>query len=287
MSSGNDVSGWPLPCGHRVLDEGQVHYCDYISLAALKASSLPHAHSARRRGLAHHDEHQFVAVHQVFEILFQLHLHELRRLIALLDEDALDEAVHLLMRINHLMRNVYPHLLGQLRTMRKEDFLKFRGMLAPASGFESEGYRLVEILSGVRLEASYGVPFREGQHFEFKDLLNRPPGEGERDPKVRLWTAELEKASHERNLARAAREVFGRREVIDLRACLEDATHPLAPFIRELHAYDEGFQEFRREHKRLAAHAIGNGYGTGQTDGVPYLHSVAETVLLFPELRES
>jgi tryptophan 2,3-dioxygenase len=69
----------------------------------------------------------------------------------LVEDDRLGRVVHGLGRINEIVE-LLVHQLDILETMTPLDFLDFRDMLTPASGFQSVQFRLIEIRLGLRGE---------------------------------------------------------------------------------------------------------------------------------------
>jgi tryptophan 2,3-dioxygenase len=128
-----------------------VDYGEYLKLDTLLASQSPRSVAVGRPA---HDEHLFIVVHQVYELWFKQILHELGDLVALFRADSVDErsvgvAVSRLQRIVEIEK-VLVDQLRVLETMTPLDFLDFRDLLVPASGFQSVQFRLVENWLGLR-----------------------------------------------------------------------------------------------------------------------------------------
>src|SRR5215510_12581051 len=119
------------------------YYSDYLRLEALLAQQLP---ESERIGAPAHDEMLFIIVHQAYELWFKLILHELDRIqedfgADVVEDDRLGRVVHGLGRINEIVE-LLVHQLDVLETMTPLDFLDFRDLLTPASGFQSVQFRL-------------------------------------------------------------------------------------------------------------------------------------------------
>src|SRR5436309_4010479 len=103
-----------------------------------------------QRGLSQeHDELLFIVAHQVYELWFKVILFELE---AARDRIAADDvffARHHLRRVNVIERLLVEQI-EVLETMTPQDFLDFRSLLAPASGFQSVQFREIEFLSGLK-----------------------------------------------------------------------------------------------------------------------------------------
>jgi tryptophan 2,3-dioxygenase len=267
----------PWSCNHELHDHNQVHYCDYISLEGLLGLLVPHAASEKRRAFEHPDEVQFLLVHQIFEVAFQLHIFELRRLISSLSEGDYKVSIHILQRIVGLTK-VYPMILSLMNTMEPEEFAKFRDKLSPASGAESEASRVIELLSGINREAPYMSI--HGRVLTFKQVLDQSPAADDYRPrpKTRWWTANLEKVSQEPNLADTFENELAKPEA------KTGKDVELARIADLLYQYDLAYRRYRLTHIGVVIRQIGDQAGTGHTDGASYLRSIAETVRFFPTL---
>ena len=107
----------------------------------------------------HHDELLFIIVHQTYELWFKELLHDLDAVVANLrragaapqSHDEVYEAARLLRRCTEITR-VLVEQFTILETMLPTHFLAFRGLLEPASGFQSEQFREIEFLCGLKDE---------------------------------------------------------------------------------------------------------------------------------------
>jgi tryptophan 2,3-dioxygenase len=139
-------------------DKKPLYYADYLQLDRLLSAQAP---ESDRHGRPAHDELLFIIVHQAYELWFKQILHELALIDRIFAEESLDDrdigrAVAALERIERILRL----LIGQLdvlETMTPLDFLEFRDLLFPSSGFQSLQFRLVEIGLGLRREDRIGL----------------------------------------------------------------------------------------------------------------------------------
>lgn len=128
-----------------------LYYADYLQLDRLLGAQAP---ESAKRGRPAHDEMLFIVVHQAYELWFKQILHELARIDAIFAEASVDDrdigrAVAALERIELILKL----LIGQLdvlETMTPLDFLEFRDLLFPSSGFQSLQFRLIETGLGLR-----------------------------------------------------------------------------------------------------------------------------------------
>ena len=113
-------------------------YWDYIHLDTLLSLQTPKTHFP--------DEHVFIIYHQITELYFRLINHELEQISA---RQHPDEAFFLerLDRIVLYFGNLESSFDIMVKGMEREQFLKFRMALLPASGFQSAQYRMIEISS--------------------------------------------------------------------------------------------------------------------------------------------
>src|SRR4029077_12487626 len=99
-------------------------------------------------------------IHQVYELWFKELLHECDRVIRLLEGDEPHRVQHTLKRILTILK-VMVAQLDILETMTPLEFLSFRERLEAASGFQSDQFRQIEFLLGIKNEASI-TRFAEG-----------------------------------------------------------------------------------------------------------------------------
>jgi tryptophan 2,3-dioxygenase len=128
-----------------------VYYGDYLQLNKLLDTQHP---KSKDNGNEAHEETLFIIVHQVYELWFKQILHELRSIATMfsgktVDEKDLSKVVARLERITKIQA-ILVDQLGVMETMTPMDFLEFRDLLVPASGFQSVQFREVEVLMGLR-----------------------------------------------------------------------------------------------------------------------------------------
>lgn len=134
------------------------YYWEYLQLDRLLDSQ--HLASAET-GEPAHDEMLFVVVHQAFELWFKQILWELDDVIEVMARPRVDE--HDMGRVVsrlHRIREIQPLLVRQLEvleTMTPLDFLDFRDLLVPASGFQSVQFRLIENRLGLDADSRMSV----------------------------------------------------------------------------------------------------------------------------------
>jgi len=113
-------------------------YWDYIHLDTLLSLQNPKTPFP--------DEKVFIVYHQITELYFNLVLWELRQLAEKVDltEEFFVQRLNRVIRYFHQLKNSFEIMV---EGMEREQFLKFRMALLPASGFQSAQYRLIELIS--------------------------------------------------------------------------------------------------------------------------------------------
>jgi len=128
-------------------------YTEHLQLDKLLNCQIRRSELAGRPA---HDEMLFITVHQAYELWFKQILFELDRAQDIFDGPVVEDrdigaVAHTLARIIEIEKL----LVGQLdilETMTPLDFLDFRDLLVPASGFQSLQFRLLETRLGLRRE---------------------------------------------------------------------------------------------------------------------------------------
>src|SRR5439155_13526180 len=100
-----------------------------------------------------HDEILFLVIHQVYELWFKELLHEFDRVRTLLEGDEPHRAQHTLKRILTILK-VLVAQIDILETMTPLEFLSFRQRLEAASGFQSDQFRQIEFLLGLKSQSA-------------------------------------------------------------------------------------------------------------------------------------
>jgi len=212
------------------------------------------------------DEMLFIIVQQVQELWFKQILHDMKRVINLLEERSILEAVPLITRINHIMRALGEEV-GILERMPPQEFHRFRHVLTPSSGFESLQFREVELASGLTDPTFIRILTRLGNMAELQ--LRWP---------TTLHDALLANlASADADPVRAVMAVYA-----------EHGRHQMLFLLCEaMSDYEILFAEWRFRHVKLVERAIGDmAQGTAGSSGTGYL-SKTLGYRFFPVLWEA
>jgi tryptophan 2,3-dioxygenase len=142
-----------------LLHDKYLTYWDYISLDTLLSLQNPKTHFP--------DEEIFVTYHQITELYFKLILHEQKQII---DSEDLTAAffTEKMIRLNRYVRILINSFDVMIKGMDRDQFLKFRMALLPASGFQSAQFRMIEI-NATPLE--HLIPFKERHNFSSENNI--------------------------------------------------------------------------------------------------------------------
>ncbi len=208
-----------------------------------------------------HDELLFITIHQVYELWFQQLLHEAGTARDAMTSGRLWWAKHLLTRM-HVIERVLIDQVAVLETMTPQDFLAFRQLLSPASGFQSVQYRELEFVSGAK-DASFVRRFRgltEAERARLQRRLDEPT----------LWDAFVQVLAG-RGLATGSDG--------EISQSLRTAAHDRESYAdvwelaEALIEHDELAAAWRARHVTMVERMIGTKTGTGGSSGGAYLRS--------------
>lgn len=147
----------------------QVQYSDYLQLNTILNAQQ---RESELEGRPAHDEMLFIITHQAYELWFKQILFELDSVIDIFDDPVVEDkkmgrVIHRLSRIKSI-QGILINQIDVIATMTPLDFLEFRDLLVPASGFQSIQFKEIEIKLGIRRENR----IRVDQEF-FQSRLNR------------------------------------------------------------------------------------------------------------------
>ncbi len=266
-----------------VPDPGQLTYSSYLKVPELL--ELQHPQSSPQ----HHDELLFIIVHQTYELWFKELLHDLDAVVANLQaasanpesRDGIYEAARLLRRCTEITR-VLVEQFTILETMLPTHFLAFRHKLEPASGFQSEQFRELEFLCGLKDEKMlrYHKPTPEAH----SRLLRRLEQPSLHDVFFTALSA-LGKLSVQADANDRERFEARARAILSL---YKDERHyrDWIDVCERLTEFDELVVSWRLRHIQMVERIIGIRMGTGGSTGASYLKLTLDKKF-FPELWEA
>lgn len=133
-----------------------MYYGSYLHLDKILDSQ--HPASFQNGNEPAHDEMLFIIIHQAYELWFKQILFELDYSMAIFKKDTINDNSEDLNLVRHRLGRVIKimELLNQqvnvLDTMTPMDFLAFRNLLTPSSGFQSKQFRLIEAKLGLAID---------------------------------------------------------------------------------------------------------------------------------------
>lgn len=147
--------------------KNNVYYNDYLQLdKLLNAQTLLSAGDEHRDA---HDEMLFIVIHQSYELWFKQVLYEVDSAISIMKQPAINDntpqlqtVVHRLNRVITILK-VLVHQIDILETMTPMDFLEFRDVLRPASGFQSWQFKALEAKLGLQFNDRHGKEYYTSQ----------------------------------------------------------------------------------------------------------------------------
>ena len=134
------------------------YYGDYLGLDKILNAQFPESDA---RGVDAHDEMLFIIIHQAYELWFKQIMYELDSILDLFSQEKInDNAATLQVAMHRTNRivEIWKLLVAQvtvLETMTPMDFLDFRDLLAPASGFQSVQFRILEAKIGLKMDTRH------------------------------------------------------------------------------------------------------------------------------------
>ena len=250
-------------------------YARYLALDKLLSAQNPLS--------ATHDESLFVIVHQTKELWLKQVIAELALAKRLVQQLSLIEAYKSLARISRIQA-VMTLSWDVLATMTPSDYTSFREGLGPSSGFQSDQFRTVEYMLGLKDERHIAAQHaRPDAQAAMRAALDAPS----------LWD--------DANVALDARGIPLPPHVL-----VRDWTKPYTPdpaveeawtvVYRDTHRWwdlyqlaeklldiDDALATWRHRHAITVSRIIGGKPGTGGSAGVSYLESTLNQ-RCFPEL---
>jgi tryptophan 2,3-dioxygenase len=258
---------------------GRLTYSGYLQLDRLLGAQVPLSQPE------HHDEMLFIVQHQVSELWMRLVIHELSSVLDDLAADQVGPCLKKLARVKQIQRQLFEQW-AVLETLTPSEYVKFRGVLGRASGFQSLQYRLIEFLLGNKNADMLAVFAHDAEgHERLRAVLEAPSLYDE-------FLRHLARAGHPvpaECVERDWREPHTRNPGLlpVLAAIYESPESSWEDYelCEELVDVEESFQLWRFRHMKTVERIIGYKRGTGGSSGVEFLRRALE-LTFFPELLE-
>jgi tryptophan 2,3-dioxygenase len=257
----------------------RLSYGGYLQLDTLLSAQTPLSDPP------HHDELLFIIQHQTSELWMKLTIHELRAAIAHLRADRVDPCLKMLARVKQIQRQLTEQW-SVLETLTPSEYLEFRHVLGPASGFQSLQYRLIEFLLGNKNAGMLDVFAHDAAgQAELRVALESPSLYDEFLRYLARRGHAVPAANLERDWsqphARDAGLIPVYKRIYENTREHWDAYH----LCEQLVDVETNFQLWRFRHMKTVERIIGYRRGTGGSSGVAFLKQALE-LTFFPELFE-
>jgi tryptophan 2,3-dioxygenase len=305
------------------MENKAVYYADYLQLEKITGAQQPE--SFKEGKIAAHDEMLFIIIHQGYELWFKQILFEVDSVIGIMGKPTLNDnspemqtVVHRLKRVTTILK-VLVQQIDIMETMTPMDFLDFRDMLRPASGFQSYQFKIIEAKLGLKFEQRHGQNYYTSQ-LNQKDIDSIKAAENGKSV-LELVNAWLERmpfitnefwnnyqqvyvnslADAEKNNAGFFATVFNDAPA-DTERNLSATACRGALFIMLYHGYpmlelpfqlldtlleiDNQLGNWRNRHINMVRRMIGTRIGTGGSTGAGYLKAAMDKHYIFKELAQ-
>ena len=256
-------------------DPQPMTYARYLALDTLLASQHPQS--------ALDDEMLFIIIHQTKELWLKQMIRELRLAKEQIRNDALVPAYKALARVSRIQA-VMTLSWDVLSTMTPSEYTRFRHVLGPSSGFQSDQFRTVEYLLGLK----------DSDFLKFQD--ERPEARAamaEALVSPSIWDetiGALARAGFDLPLGQLERDwgqphKFSPEVEAGFLGVYRDTERywELYQLAEKLVDLDDAMATWRHKHVLTVERIIGAKRGTGGTAGVSYLAGTV-TKRAFPEL---
>jgi tryptophan 2,3-dioxygenase len=258
---------------------GRLTYAGYLDLEKLLGAQHPLSSPE------HHDELLFIIQHQTSELWMRLIIHELDEVLSRLAADDLGPAQKGLARVKQIQRQLFEQW-GVLATLTPSEYVKFRDVLGPASGFQSLQYRIIEFQLGNKNREMLSV-FRhdETAHERLRAVLEAPSLYDEFLRHLARRDYPIPADCVDRDFSEPHRR---RDDLLPVFKAIYDAPKrdwEAYEMCEELVDVEESFQLWRFRHMKTVERIIGHKRGTGGSSGVGFLRAALD-LTFFPELLD-
>jgi tryptophan 2,3-dioxygenase len=256
-----------------------ITYWDYIQPDALL--SLQH----QRTTLP--DEMVFIMYHQINELLFKMILWEINQVSNSAEVSApfFTEKLRRISRYFDMLSSSFS-IMGD--GMEKEQYMKFRNTLTPASGFQSAQYRLIEIASTelinlidyrFRATIDRNTPYEHA----FEHMYWQAAGKDHATGKKNTLLVNFEKRYKTELITKM--QDYNTTNLWTKFKQLPDAVKNDAELIKAMRHYDYTVNvTWVMAHYNAAGKYLGNAEATGGSDWRKYMHPKYQRRIFFPEL---
>lgn len=300
----------------------EVYYKDYLGLEKILNSQEPESFKAPN--IPAHDEMLFIIIHQAYELWFKQILLEVNSVIEIMNKPLVNDnsfdmqtIVHRLKRVVTILK-VLVQQIDIMETMTPMDFLEFRDMLRPASGFQSFQFKVLEAKLGLKFDKRHAQHYYTSQLKE-KDIETIKEAESGKSviELVNIWLERMPFITDdfwktyqqvyinsltevEKNNVEFFENVFNKTEDEERNFSAKASKSALfimlyqgypmleLPFqlLETLLEIDNQLGNWRYRHINMVQRMIGTRIGTGGSSGAGYLKAAMDKHYIFKELTQ-
>lgn len=139
-----------------------VYYSEYLQLDKILNAQAP---ESEKENIEANDEMLFIVIHQAYELWFKQILHELNLVRGIFLKNEIPNnspdmysSLHKLNRVMTILKLLVEQI-NIIETMTPLDFLDFRDLLRPASGFQSIQFKIIEATLGLSYNDRFGKEY--------------------------------------------------------------------------------------------------------------------------------
>jgi tryptophan 2,3-dioxygenase len=257
-----------------------ITYWDYIHTDALLSLQLQRTTQP--------DEMVFIMYHQVNEILFKMILWEIDQVCktnAEITATFFSEKLNRISRYFDMLSSSFS-IMGD--GMEKEQYMKFRNTLTPASGFQSAQYRLIEFASTelinlidyrFRATIDRNTPYEHAYEHLYWQAAGKDHSTGKKNTLIRLFEGKY-KAQFLQEM-----ETYNTSNLYTKYKLLSEDVKKDANLVKAMRHYDYTVNvTWVMAHYNAAAKYLGTAEATGGSDWRKYMHPKFQRRIFFPEL---
>lgn len=258
---------------------GRMTYAGYLQLDRLLSAQSPLSVPP------HHDEMLFIIQHQTSELWLKLLIHELTAAVDHLRHDRVWQFGKAVARCKRVMDQL-TNQWSVLETLTPSEYMEFRDVLGPSSGFQSLQYRTVEFLLGNKNAGMVKVfKHDDAASASLSAVLEAPSLYDEFLRYLARWGHAVPDSHIERDWSKP--HVLDQALLPVFERIYEDTDRYWREYAlcEDMVDLETQFQLWRFRHMRTVMRIIGFKRGTGGSSGVDFLKRALD-LTFFPELFE-
>jgi tryptophan 2,3-dioxygenase len=293
-----------------------IYYKNYLALPTILQAQNPQSNHAA------HDEMLFIITHQTYELWFKQIIYELDSVLQIMGQGAINDNSPAMQTVVHRLNRcvtIFETLVKQIdvmETMTPMEFLEFRDLLRPASGFQSYQFKIIEAKLGLKMEQRYGQNYYTSQ-LQTDDLAVLKNTENQTTilQLLNSWLERMPFNNTEADWAAYANTYKANllpaensnAELFDAVFFTGQPNNSLSPkasraalFILSYRGYpmleqpylllaalleiDNQLAQWRNRHMQMVRRTIGARVGTGGSTGAAYLKGAIDTHFIFKDI---